>query len=129
MAWPPGQSQRPSRKATPDAVMTSMPTELRLAHGSVCLPEFLPDATCGFVRAVDSADLERCGVQAIVMSTFHLMQNPGSSTVKALGGLHQMASWQRPIVTDSGGFQAYSLSRENPRHGTLTSKGITFRPD
>ncbi len=106
-----------------------MPTELRLAHGCVCLPAFLPDATRGFVRAVDSADLERCDVPAVVMSTFHLMQNPGSSTVKALGGLHRMAAWPRPIVTDSGGFQAYSLIRENPRHGTLSSKGITFRPE
>jgi queuine tRNA-ribosyltransferase len=57
------------------------------------------------------------------------MQHPGSSTVRALGGLHRMTGWRGPIVTDSGGFQAYSLVRQNPRQGALTSKGITFQPE
>jgi len=89
----------------------------------------MPDATLGVVRSVDSLDLERCRVQAVVMNTFHLMQRPGSSTVGALGGLNKMCGWERPIVTDSGGFQAYSLIRSNPRYGSLTDEGITFRPD
>jgi queuine tRNA-ribosyltransferase len=80
------------------------------------------------MRSVDSADLARCGVQGVVMNTFHLMQHPGSSTVQALGGLHRMSGWQRPIVTDSGGFQAYSLIRQNPKNGSLTNNGLTFRP-
>jgi queuine tRNA-ribosyltransferase len=63
------------------------------------------------------------------MNTFHLMQHPGSSTVHALGGLHQMSGWRRPIVTDSGGFQAYSLIRQNSKYGSLSDKGIIFRPD
>lgn len=98
---------------------------LRLRHGDVALPAFLPDATHGVVRAVDAEDLERCDVPAVVMSTFHLMQHPGSSTVKALGGLHKMSGWRRPIVTDSGGFQAYSLAKKS----SLSSKGITFQPE
>lgn len=102
---------------------------LRLPRGELPLPAFLPDATQGVVRAVDSCDLERCGVAALVMNTFHLMQRPGSSTIQALGGLHRMAGWTRPIVTDSGGFQAYSLIRQNPRYGVLTEKGILFRPE
>jgi queuine tRNA-ribosyltransferase len=89
----------------------------------------MPDATSGVVRSVDSLDLERCQVQAVVMNTFHLMQRPGSSTIVALGGLNKMCGWERPIVTDSGGFQAYSLIRSNPRYGSLTEDGITFRPD
>jgi queuine tRNA-ribosyltransferase len=105
------------------------PTQLRLPRGAIGLPAFLPDATYGVVRSVDREDLARCGVEALVMSTFHLMQNPGSSTVKALGGLNQMTSWPHPIVTDSGGFQAYSLIRENPRQGSLSSKGLTFLPE
>jgi queuine tRNA-ribosyltransferase len=100
-------------------------TVLRLQHGEVELPAFFPDATHGVVRAVDAEDLERCGVPAIVMSTFHLMQHPGSSTVKALGGLHAMTGWRRPIVTDSGGFQAYSLAKKS----SLSSKGISFQPE
>jgi queuine tRNA-ribosyltransferase len=102
---------------------------LRLPHGHVHPPTFLPDATLGVVRTVDSVDLEGCGIEALVMNTFHLMQRPGSSTVQALGGLHALCGWQRPIMTDSGGFQAYSLIRQNPRFGHLTDKGITFRPE
>lgn len=100
---------------------------LSIPHRPLQLPAFLPDATLGVVRSVDSADLEQCGVQGVVMNTFHLMQRPGSSTVQALGGLHKMCGWQRPIVTDSGGFQAYSLIRQNARYGSLTDKGIAFR--
>ncbi len=102
---------------------------LRLPHGDLPLPAFLPDATLGVVRALDSADLEACGVGALVMNTFHLMQHPGSSTVSALGGLHRMSGWRRPIITDSGGFQAYSLISENPRFGSISDEGITIRPE
>ncbi len=62
------------------------------------------------------------------MNTYHLMQNPGSSTVQALGGLHSMCGWQKPIFTDSGGFQIYSLIRQNPKYGSLSNRGATFRP-
>ena len=102
---------------------------LQLPHGSLALPEFLPDATRGLVRTLDSRDLEEAGVRAVVMNTYHLMQNPGSSTIQALGGLHAMSGWAGPILTDSGGFQIYSLIRQNPRFGSLTSRGAIFRPD
>ncbi|HZO89900.1 MAG TPA: tRNA guanosine(34) transglycosylase Tgt [Chthonomonadaceae bacterium] len=102
---------------------------LSLAHGALRLPAFLPDATLGVVRAVDSADLEAAGIQAVVMNVFHLMQKPGSSTIQALGGLHKMAAWPHPIVTDSGGFQAYSLIRQNPKFGKISDQGITFQPE
>ena len=108
---------------------TQAQTTLQLAHGIIRLPAFLPDATLGTVRSVDATDLTRCQVQAVVMNTFHLTQRPGSSTVQALGGLHEMSGWQRPIFTDSGGFQAYSIIRQNPKNGQLTNKGITYRPD
>lgn len=113
---------------TPNAP-NSTHSALRTPHGDLTYPAFLPDATRGVVRAVDSADLESVGVQGLVMSAFHLMQHPGSTTVKALGGLHQMTGWSHPIITDSGGFQAYSLIRQNPKFGSLTDKGIVFRPD
>jgi queuine tRNA-ribosyltransferase len=101
--------------------------ELQLPHGLVKFPVFLPDGTRGVVKAVSASDLEEAGIQALVMNTFHLMLKPGSSTVNALGGLHQMGGWQRPILTDSGGFQAYSLIRENPKQGSITNKGLVFR--
>ena len=102
---------------------------LRLAHGTLDLPVYLPDATLGVVRAVDACDLERAGIEALVMNVFHLMQKPGSSTIQALGGLHRMAGWQHPIVTDSGGFQAYSLIRQNPKFGSLGDRGLSFQPE
>jgi queuine tRNA-ribosyltransferase len=102
---------------------------LDLPHGCLELPAFLPDATAGVVRSVDATDLEACGVQALVMNTFHLTQRPGSSTVQALGGLHRMSGWSRPIITDSGGFQAYSLIRQNSNFGSISDRGILFRPE
>ncbi len=102
---------------------------MQLGRGAVRLPAFLPDATTAVVRSVDARDLEQCGVEAVVMNTFHLMQRPGSSTVHALGGLHRMSGWQRPILTDSGGFQAYSLIRQNAKNGRLSDDGIIFQPD
>ncbi len=110
-------------------MITKSLTSLPLRNGTLTLPTFLPDATLGVVRAVDSGDLEQCGVQAVVMNTFHLMQHPGSSTVQALGGLHRMSGWPHPIITDSGGFQAYSLIRQNAKFGKLTDDGITFKPE
>src|SRR6185503_12785657 len=104
-------------------------TALALAHGELPFPAFMPDATLGVVRAVDTTDLRGAGVRALVMNVFHLMQKPGSSTIQALGGLHKMADWPGPIVTDSGGFQAYSLIRQNPRFGKLSDQGITFQPE
>jgi queuine tRNA-ribosyltransferase len=102
---------------------------LSLPHGRFELPVYLPDATLGVVRAIDATDLEQCRIQGAVMNTFHLMQRPGTSTIQALGGLHTMSAWHRPIVTDSGGFQAYSLIQQNAKYGTISDEGITFKPE
>jgi queuine tRNA-ribosyltransferase len=109
--------------------MPLYPQSLELASGTLQFPVYLPDATFGVVRSVDATDLEKCGVEALVMNTFHLMQHPGSSTVQSLGGLHAMSGWNGPIITDSGGFQAYSLIRQNPKFGNLTDKGLNFLPE
>ena len=101
---------------------------LALPHGALPLPAFLPDGTQGVVRAVSADDLEAAGVQAVQMNVYHLMQRPGTSTIQALGGLHRLAGWSRPIFTDSGGFQVYSLIRQNPKSGSITDRGATFRP-
>jgi queuine tRNA-ribosyltransferase len=98
-------------------------------HGVLPRPTFLPDATLGVVRAIDSRDIRETGVCGLVMNVFHLMQKPGSSTIAALGGLHRMAAWDGPILTDSGGFQAYSLIRQNPKFGRLSDQGISFQPE
>ncbi|HEX6384516.1 MAG TPA: tRNA guanosine(34) transglycosylase Tgt [Anaerolineae bacterium] len=103
--------------------------QLQLPHGALDLPAFLPDGTQGVVRAVDAQDLLAVEIQAVQMNVFHLMQRPGSSTIQALGGLHQMAGWPRPIFTDSGGFQVYSLLRQNAKSGSITDRGAVFRPE
>jgi queuine tRNA-ribosyltransferase len=104
-----------------------MLTSIFTAHGEIAFPAFLPDGTRGVVSAVSAGDLLACQVPAVQMNVFHLMQNPGSSTVTALGGLHGLAGWRKPISTDSGGFQVYSLIRQNPKFGTLNDKGAIFR--
>ena len=106
-----------------------MLNQLQFPHGQIQLPAFLPDGTQGVVRAVDAQDLQAVGIQAVQMNVYHLMQRPGSSTIQALGGLHQMSGWPGPIFTDSGGFQVYSLIRQNPKSGSITNKGATFRLD
>jgi len=102
---------------------------LTIRDKTLKLPAFLPDATSGYVRAVDSEDLEKVDIQALVMNTFHLMQKPGSSTIQSFNGLHQFANWGGVIITDSGGFQAYSLIHQSAKFGSLSDKGIKFRPE
>jgi queuine tRNA-ribosyltransferase len=109
-------------------MMSDAPAALALPHGQVSFPAFLPDATYGVVRSLDSTDLQSCNVPAVVMNAFHLMQRPGSSVVSALGGLHKMAAWPKPIVTDSGGFQAYSLIAQNPKWGSMSDNGLVVHP-
>jgi queuine tRNA-ribosyltransferase len=101
--------------------------QLVLPHGTLQLPAFLPDGTQGVVRSIDATDLQTAGIQAVQMNVYHLMQRPGSSTVQALGGLHRMSGWDGPIFTDSGGFQVYSLIRQNPKSGSISDKGAVFR--
>jgi len=104
------------------------PTVLTCNHGQLDLPQFLPDATFGQVRGLSAEAASQCGLQAMMMNTFHLMQKPGASTVKSLGGLHTMSGWGGVIFSDSGGFQAYSLIRQNARFGQLSDNGLVFKP-
>ena len=87
---------------------------LSLTHGEVETPAFMPVGTRGVVRAVDSADLERAGARMVLANTYHLMLRPGAERVAELGGLHGFMSWNRPILTDSGGYQILSLELPQP---------------
>src|SRR6478609_1249809 len=82
---------------------------LTLAHGIVETPVFMPVGTYGAVKAMSPAELDDIGAQIILGNTFHLWLRPGTDVVAAHGGLHGFAGWPRPILTDSGGFQVFSL--------------------
>ena len=94
---------------------------LTTAHGEVPTPTFMPVGTRAAVRAVDTDDLETIGTEMILANTYHLMLRPGAEIVARLGGLHGFWGWDRPILTDSGGYQVFSLS---PR---ITEDGARFR--
>ena len=90
---------------------------LKLKHGTVKTPELMPVATKASVKALSSEDLNDLGAQLVIANTYHLMLKPGADIVEKVGGLNKFMNWNKPVVTDSGGFQAFSLglSRE---HGT-----------
>ena len=96
---------------------------LTLAHGSVDTPVFMPVGTYGAVKTLTPEDLESLGAQIILGNTFHLMLRPGGELMQTLGGLHRFMHWQRPILTDSGGFQVWSLATKNK----ISEAGVEFR--
>ena len=92
-------------------------------HGSFDTPAFMPVGTQGTVKGMSPAELKEMDAGIILSNTYHLWQRPGMETIGALGGLHRFMSWDRPILTDSGGFQVFSLS--DLRH--ITEEGVNFR--
>ncbi len=96
--------------------------ELKTAHGKVATPFFMPIATKGAVKNLKVDELTKLGTQIILSNTYHLMLAPGSLLIKKSGGLHQFMNWPGPILTDSGGFQIFSLSRRRQ----VKEVGVTF---
>lgn len=94
---------------------------LSTPHGEVATPAFLPVGTRGTVRAVGVDDLESVGAQIVLANTYHLMLRPGAEVVAALGGLHGFSGWTGPMLTDSGGYQVFSLDP------VIDDDGVTFR--
>ncbi len=92
-------------------------------HGAIETPVFMPVGTKATVKAMIPEELEQTGAQIILANTFHLALRPGDEVVKTLGGLHKMMNWNKPILTDSGGFQVFSLGDLNK----ITEKGVKFR--
>ena len=82
---------------------------LTLERGSVETPAFMPVGTYGTVKAMTPEELVSIGAEIVLGNTFHLFLRPGTEIIAALGGLHRFMHWERPILTDSGGFQVFSL--------------------
>ena len=83
---------------------------LTTAHGTVETPVFMPVGTAGAVKGITPQQLEETGAGIILANTYHLLIRPGVETIERLGGLHKFMAWDRPILTDSGGYQVFSLS-------------------
>ena len=96
---------------------------LSTAHGELETPVFMPVGTRATVKAVDPRELEQLGAQIILGNSYHLHFRPGADVIAALGGLHRFMGWQRPILTDSGGFQVFSLAETR----RIDADGVAFR--
>ncbi len=96
---------------------------LRTAHGEVETPVFMPVGTLANIKGVPHDILEDLGIQILLSNTYHLFLRPGTHAIREMGGLHRFMAWERPILTDSGGYQVFSLS--NLRK--VTENGVEFR--
>jgi queuine tRNA-ribosyltransferase len=96
---------------------------LTTPHGAVETPAFMPVATQGTVKSLSPADLRAAGAQIVLANTYHLFLRPGHELVSEMGGLHRFMAWDGPILTDSGGFQVFSLSKLR----RLGEEGVEFR--
>lgn len=96
---------------------------IETSHGPIETPIFMPVGTRGAVKTLLNRQLEEIGAQIILGNTYHLMLRPGVEILKKAGGLHRFMGWERPILTDSGGFQVFSLSKLNK----ITQEGVYFQ--
>ncbi|MDX1694278.1 MAG: tRNA guanosine(34) transglycosylase Tgt [Ketobacteraceae bacterium] len=97
--------------------------ELTFARGKVQTPAFMPVGTYGTVKGMLPRDIREIGAEIILGNTFHLMLRPGTDIIKSHGDLHDFMQWQGPILTDSGGFQVFSLGKTRK----ITEEGVTFQ--
>lgn len=109
-------------------VLQTDPTGARLGrletpHGVIETPAFMPVGTLGTVKGLTQESLEELGAQIILANTYHLYLRPGAELIREMGGLHEFMSWPHPILTDSGGYQVFSLSDLRK----VTDDGVTFR--
>ncbi len=106
---------------------TARAGEMVTTHGVVKTPVYMPVGTIGTVKALSSEDVIQTGAQIILGNTYHLHLRPGEALVKKLGGLHQFMNWPKPILTDSGGFQVFSLGQEAGKLSKIDEDGVTFK--
>ncbi len=101
--------------------------KINTQHGSLNYPIFMPDATRGFIKMCDKKDLRSAGISALVVNTFHLYLQPGIKVIKKAGGIHKFMNWTGPLLSDSGGFQIFSLIHKNKSLGKITDDGVVFK--
>ena len=97
--------------------------QIHTKRGIINTPAFIPVGTNATVKAMNQDELRELGAEIILSNTYHLYLRPGYEVIKKLGGLHKFMNWQGPILTDSGGFQVFSLSPLRK----ITGEGVTFK--
>src|SRR3954464_13136271 len=106
-----------------DALTKARLGRLTTAHGVIETPVFMPVGTQASVKALDPRELNEMGTQIILGNTYHLNIRPGMDIIRAAGGLHRFMNWDKPILTDSGGFQVFSLAKIRK----IKAHGVEFR--
>ncbi len=101
--------------------------QLKTGHGVVNTPFFMPDATRGVVHSLCKEDLEKVKIEPMVVNTYHLYLQPGQKIMKKSGGIHEFMNWHQPLLSDSGGYQIFSLIHKNPKMGKITDEKVVFR--
>ncbi len=101
--------------------------QIYTAHGVLETPFFMPDATRATVRGIEPGAIVDSGIEALVVNTYHLLLRPGSEHISRLGGVHEFMRWNAPILSDSGGYQVYSLIHRHPECGSVSEEGALFR--
>ena len=100
---------------------------IKTKHGGVETPFFMPDATRGLVKGVSSSDLRQVGIEVLCVNTYHLYLTPGVEVIKRAGGIHKFMNWDGPILSDSGGFQVFSLIHRNKEMGRIFDDKVEFK--
>jgi len=100
--------------------------EIHTNHGVVKTPIFMPPGTQATVKAVGPDDLENLGLEILLVNALHLHLRPGEDIIEGMGGVHRFMAWERPILSDSGGFQAWSLSQRGPKLSKIKEEGVEF---
>lgn len=101
--------------------------EINLKSGKITTPFFMPDATRASVRGLTNNRLNETGIRAMVVNTYHLFLQPKMELIQKAGGVHKFMNWKKPLLSDSGGYQVYSLIHKNPDLGKITEEGAVFR--
>ena len=100
---------------------------LKTAHGSLATPFYMPDATRGFIKLTNNSEVKQTGTEALVVNTFHLYLQPGIEVIAKAGGIHKFMNWSGPLLSDSGGFQVFSLIHKNSKMGKIDDDKVVFK--
>ncbi|NIA18275.1 MAG: tRNA guanosine(34) transglycosylase Tgt [Actinobacteria bacterium] len=108
-------------------ILSARSGSIKTIHGNIKVPFFMPDATRGFIKSLSNGDLEKLKMGPMVVNTYHLYLRPGIKKIKKAEGIHKFMNWGGPLLSDSGGFQVFSLIHQNPQMGKITDKEVIFR--